>query len=288
MKYLTLIITLIFSVCLLSVAAGQSAQRTITKSARFDDINDKKNRFIIKNLHGDVSVKAYDGETVDLTINEVIEGTSSEIKQAQTELEYVLERDRNFIVAYLTAPFIKVRKSEGHFGYNVNMKDRNYQFTHHITVRVPQNVLLEASTVNRGILSVTGRFPAINAGNVNGDIILKNIVSTTSVSTVNGDIEITFAKPPTTDSKYHTVNGRMDIYFPANLSADIYFSSLHSDLYSDFDKITRLSPEVQKENSSNGRTVSYRIDNSTPIRIGNGGPKLNFEVLNGDVYLRKL
>lgn len=288
MKYLTLIITLIFSICLISVAAGQSAKRTITKSARFADINDKKNRFIIKNLHGDVLVKAYDGKTVELTINEVIEGTSSEIKQAQTELEYVLERDGNLIVAYLTAPFIKVRKSEDHFGYNVNMKDRNYQFTHDITVRVPQNVLLEASTVNRGILSVTGRFPAINAANVNGDIILKNIVSATSVSTVNGDIEIAYEKPPVTDSKYHTVNGRMDIYLPANLSADVYFSSLHGDLYTDFDKITRLSPEVQKENSSNGRTVSYRIEKSTPIRIGNGGPKLNFEVLNGDVYLRKL
>jgi hypothetical protein len=288
MKYLTLIITLIFSICLISVATGQTAKSTITKTARFSDINDKKNRFIIKNLHGDVLVKAYDGKTVELTINEVIEGTSSEIKQAQNELEYVLERDGNLIVAYLTAPFIKVRSSQDHFGYNVNMKDRNYQFTHDITVRVPQNVLLEASTVNRGILSVTGNFSVINADNVNGDIILKNIVSATNVSTVNGDIEIIFAKPPATDSKYHTVNGRMDFYLPENLSADVYFSSLHGDLYTDFDKITRLSPEVQKENSNNGRTVSYIIDKSTPTRIGNGGPKLNFEVLNGDVYLRKL
>lgn len=286
MKYLTLFATLCLSMCFFSKALGQSAQRTIKKSAHFADISDKSNRFIIKNLHGSVSIEAYDGETIELTIDEKIEGTSSEIEKAKSELEYVMENDGNLIVAYLTAPFINVRRYEDCFSYNVNMNDREYRFTHDVTVRIPQDVLIEASTVNHGKLSVTGRFPEINAGNVNGDIFLQKVVSANNVSTVNGDIEISYVEPPATDSEYNTVNGRMDIHLPAALSADVYFSSLHGDLYTDFN-VTRLSPEVQKENSTSGQTVSYRIEKSTPIRIGSGGPKLRFKVLNGDVYLRK-
>lgn len=287
MKYSSTYVILLITLCLLNTAWGQSAQRTITRSAGFADINDRENRFIIKNLHGSVTVEAYNGETIELSINEEIRGSSSEIEQAKNELEYILERDGNRIFAYLTAPFINVKRYEDRFSYNVDMNDRSYRFTHDITVRVPQNVYLEASTINKGIVSVTGRFPDIEAGNVNGDITLANIVSATDVSTVNGNIEIIYDEKPVSDSNFNTVNGEINLYFPDDLSVDIYFSSLHGDLYTDFDNITRLNPEVNKKTKSRGQTVTYRLDKSTPVRIGNGGTKLRFELLNGDVYLRK-
>lgn len=287
MKYVSTSVILFITLCFFNTAWGQSAERTITKSARFADVDDRDNRFIIKNLHGSVTVEAYDGETIELSIEEEIRGSLSEIEQAENELEFILERDGNQILAYLTAPFINVNRYGDRFSYNVNMNDRTYRFTHNITVRVPQTVKLEASTINKGILSVTGRFPDIKAGNVNGDITLTNIISATEVSTVNGDIEIIYDEEPVSDSKFNTVNGEIEIYFPDNLSADIYFSSLHGDLYTDFDNVTRLKPEVNKETKSSGQTVTYRLDKTTPVRIGNGGTKLRFKVLNGDVYLRK-
>lgn len=287
MKYLSTSVILFITLCFFNTAWGQSAERTITRSARFADINDRDNRFIIKNLYGSVTVEAYNGETVELSIEEEIQGSSSEIEQGKNELEYILERDGNKIFAYLTAPFINVNRYGDRFSYNVNMNDRTYRFTHTITARVPRNVLLEASTINKGILSVTGKITDIKAGNVNGDITLTNIVSATEVSTVNGNIEIIYDEVPVSDSKYNTVNGVIDIYFPDNLSANVYFSSLHGDLYTDFDNVTRLKPEVNKETKSREQTVTYRLDKFTPVRIGNGGTKLRFEVLNGDVYLRK-
>lgn len=270
-----------------SPSQAQDFTQTINKIAEFTDPSDAGNKFIIKNINGSVSIEAYDGNTIELTVNQEISGNSSEVEQGKQELEYKLERRGNLIFAYLDAPFITVDFENGELNYCINRQDDDYQFTHDVTVQVPRGILLEGSTINKGMLSITGNFREVEADNVNGDVTLEHITSKTKVNTVNGDITISYDDAPDQDSEYHTVNGTIEVYMPDNLSADVYFKSMHGDLYTDFDNVTRLTPQVNRETDSHGSAITYRLDKFSPLRIGNGGTKLRFEVLNGDVYIRK-
>lgn len=270
------------------VTAGQSYRQTVEFSESFTDIRDVNNRFHLMNIHGPVTVETYDGEHIELVIDETIEGTDREIEQGRQELEFILERKGTVITGYLTAPFIEIRRRGDRISYRMDRRNEDYRFTHTITARVPAGIIVDVSTINRGGLHVSGSFRELNASNVNGEITLDNIRSpVNTVSTVNGNISITYAAAPTGDSKYSTINGTIDLRLPQHTSADIYFKSMHGDLYTDFDNIKRLSPEVQKEEQSSGKKTAYRVNRFNPVRIGDGGPQMKFEVLNGDVYLRK-
>lgn len=270
-----------------SAATAQDFTQTINKTAEFTNPSDAGNKFIIKNINGSVTIEAYEGNTIELSVKEVIRGSSSEVEQGKQELEYKIERRGNLIFAYLDAPFINVDFEDGEINFCMNRRDEDYQFTHDVHVRVPRDILLEGSTINKGTLSISGNFKEIEAHNVNGDVDLEHIISKMDAHTVNGDITIRYDRAPSQDSEYHTINGTIEVYMPDNLSADVYFKSMHGDLYTDFDNVQRLTPQVNKESDSHGSAITYRVDKFSPLRIGYGGTKLHFQVLNGDVYIRK-
>lgn len=274
------------------LSTAQTFRRTITKKNSFTDRSNPDNKLIIKNINGSVTVEAYDGDTIELTVNEEIRGSREEIEQAKRELDYKLERDGNLVFAYPDAPFITVTRDGDDINFCMNRDDddddeHDYRFTHEVTVRVPRNIILDGSTINKGKLIIDGNFKKVEAGNVNGALELRHMISETHASTVNGDISINYDRAPDGDSEYHTINGTIDVHMPETLSADIYFQSMHGDLYTDFNNIKRLTPEVQKKSRSGTSGITYQVDRTTPIRIGRGGPKLRFKVLNGDVYIRK-
>ncbi|HET6528352.1 MAG TPA: DUF4097 family beta strand repeat-containing protein [Balneolaceae bacterium] len=267
--------------------SAQDFSQTITKTAQFADPSDAGNKFRVLNINGSVIIEAYDGEMIELTVTESIEGSDSEIERAKEELEYKLERKGNLILAYLDAPFITLEYDEDGISYHINRDDNDYHFTYNLHVRVPRGILIEASTMNNGDVSITGSFKKIEARNLNGDVELKSITSPTFASTLNGDVTVSFAKTPPDDSEFKTLNGTIDVAIPENLSADIYFKSLMGDFYTDFEDLKRLQPEVQKSSHSDHSVTTYRVDKFSPIRIGDGDIDLRFKVLNGDVYLRK-
>lgn len=288
MKHFIATLSLFLLTGMAAKVIGQSFEQTINLSARFSDPADKGNTFHLLNIHGSVTVEAYDGENIELVIHEKVEGGDREIKQAKEELEYVVVQKENKIIAYLTAPFIKLNLEGDEISYQMKREQGEYRFIHNIKVRVPAGIGLRVSTINRGNLDISGSFRKVKAANVNGNVSLDHITASRSnISTVNGDISMTYITPPAADSDYSTVNGTIDIQFPHTLSADVYFKSMDGDLYTDFKNIDRLPPKVQKVKRKSSGSISYRVNQFSPVRIGDGGPKLNFNVLNGDVYLRK-
>jgi len=272
-----------------NLAKAQSFSRTITKKAVFAKKSNPANKFIIKNINGSVSIKAYDGDTIELTVNEEIRGNSDEIQKAKKELSYKLKRDGNLIYAYPDAPFITIKRNGNNIDFSMHRdnSEHDYRFTDEVTVRVPRGILVDGSTVNKGKLAIDGSFKKVEASNVNGALKLHHMTSETHASTVNGDITINYDQSPDGDSDYHTVNGTINLHMPDDLSADIYFQSMHGNLYTNFDNIKQLKPEVHKKSHSSMSGMTYQVDKTTPIRIGDGGTKLRFKVLNGDVYIRK-
>ena len=105
-----------------------------------------------------------------------------------------------------------------------------------------------------------------------------------SATTVNGDVDASFARAPVEPTSFKTVNGELDVTFPSNLSAELAFHTLQGDVFTDFD-VERVSspPDAQRDH---GRYV-LRTNRTSAFRIGAGGERHSFNTLNGDIFVRK-
>lgn len=223
-----------------------------------------------------------------ITAIQEINGSDRELKLAREELSLRVEQDGSKVFVYIDAPFITLNRKGDRIRYRMDRWDDDYKFLYDITVRVPKNTHVYASTINRGSVIVENTTREVSASNVNGRIELRNISGATEAHTVNGDITAIYNESPDTDSEYQTVNGTIEVNYPETLSADIRFKSMHGDLYTDFSNTQRLRAQITKDiNSKRGKTT-YRLDRYAPLRIGAGGPTYSFEVLNGDVYVKQI
>ncbi len=282
-------------------ALSTSAQKRLVESQKVTeglDITVKKNAlgsveaFVIKNINGDLKVTGYDGDEIKVTGTKIIRKKRGGLEQKEIDEIYLQqEMHQNKLYMYVQAPGVDVEFRDGKMRHNVNWnrnrwddKDRIY-YEFNIEVMMPRKMMVKASTINGGDLVITEMMNGVDAGNVNGSVYLKEVAGKTHAHTVNGDIDVTFAESPTEDSRFNTVNGSMEIYAPADLSAVVTFESLHGDLYTDFEQVKRLKPELNKE--KDGKGYRYRVGENTPVQIGDGGARMEFETVNGSAYIRK-
>lgn len=270
--------------------AAQDYQQTIERTSRFAESGRADNELHVYNIHGNITIEGYNGEEVHITARQVISGSSSEIERGRKELQLEVEQRNGDVFVYLDAPFITIRRDNdsGAINYHVDRDAGSYQFRHDITVRVPREVNIRASTINDGSVVVRNTRRRVRAFNVNGDIKLTGMAGATAAHTVNGDINLRYDRSPRQDSDFQTVNGTIEAYFPAGLSADIRFKSLNGDLYTDFENIQHLQARTKREEKDGRGATRFRVDRFAPVRIGAGGPTFHFKVLSGDVYIRKI
>lgn len=279
----------VFMLTLTTTASAQTFSETKQQTTRFQNVSSPDNELYLHNINGNVTVEGYDGDDVQILYEKEIEAdTQRDLERAKEELEFVVEEEGDRILIYLDAPFIHVEKRNGHINYNMHRWDDDYNFTFDITVRVPRNTNLDVSTINGGKLLVENtRGKWLDASNVNGRVELLNVTGVTDANTVNGDITASYSQSPNENSSYQTINGTIEVLYPDNLSADITFKSMHGDLYTDFENVQRLEARVESNTDSKRGKTTYRIDKFAPLRIGEGGPKFSFEVLNGSVYIKR-
>lgn len=281
-------IILVLLVSLPYITYAQDHTRTIEQNTQFQYPTHPDNELRVYNINGSVTITGYDGTEVELIAIEEIEGSEQEVEIAREELSLQIEQEGNTILIYLDAPFITLHRKNNRIHYRIDRWDDDYEFLYDITIRVPRNTHIYTSTINRGSVAIENTGRRVTASNVNGAVRLSNISGKTRAHTVNGDITARYVKSPEEDSEYQTVNGTIDVSYPEDLSADVRFKSLHGELYTDFENIERLQARVTANTrSSRGRTT-YRLDRFAPLRIGDGGPTFNFEVLNGNVYIKRI
>jgi len=279
----------LFSILMLITALGQDApphRETITRSLEFAE-NSANNELWIHNIQGDVTVTGYDGETVEISVEKTIDARRQEwLQQGIEEIQLATELDGNVMLVYMDA-----RRKGDHFHYNSNRHDDDYSYRLDFTVKVPQTLNLKVSTINGGIVTIENMQPQrLQARNVNGGIRATDVSGQTSATTVNGDVDVSFTEAPSEYSRFKTINGDITLIVPDDLSADVSFKSMNGDFYTNFDEIDYLPAEVSSaktgNRSSSGNRTTYRIDRATKIRVGQGGPIVETETLNGEVYLK--
>lgn len=277
---------LLFSVPVISSA--QDFTQTIERKARFANLGNEDNELRVYNICGSVTIKGYEGEDIELTVVQEIDGTPQEVELGKEELSLQVKEEGSLILVYIDAPFISLKRKGDRIHYRMDRWEDDYEFLYDITIRVPTRSHIYASTINRGTVTVENTTRSITARNVNGKVILQQISGPTNAHTVNGDITARYAQSPDRNSEYETVNGTIEVNYPKDLSADIRFKSMHGELYTDFQNVERLQARVTTDTRKNRGETTYRLDRFAPLRIGNGGPIFNFEVLNGDVYIKQI
>ena len=236
---------------------------------------------IVRNIIGPIHVIGYDGNRVEMRATETVRGDlQSDIERARAEMQLRTESEPGRVA-------FRVR----HIGDDDDDRGRgrgwgwdNYSIEYDIEVRVPRGATIEVGTVNDGDVIVEDMNGEFKLNNVNGAVRLERAGGSGSVQTVNGDVNVTFARAPAEATSFHTVNGELDVTFPANLSAELAFHTMQGDVFTVFD-VENLSdpPEVRRDR---GRYV-LNTNRSSAFRVGAGGERHSFNTLNGDIFVRK-
>lgn len=139
-----------------------------------------------------------------------------------------------------------------------------------IIVELPQDVRVDASTVNGG-LQITGVSAPVEAATVNGRISVITSTGPVKATTVNGSIDAIMESLTSGDVRLTTVNGSVTAGLPRSINANIDAQTVNGRVETDFP--VKISGKI-----------STRHLRGT---IGTGGPTLKLVTVNGSIGLHE-
>lgn len=235
----------------------------------------------VDNVFGSIDVTGGPGDQVQLVVNKTISAESKDrLEAAKKEVTLDITGQPDLLKLFVNGPFRC--NCGGGKGGCVNWNgDSGYTVRMDFQLQVPRNLELKLKTVNAGhvhVRDVTGNFAVHN---VNGGIEMQNVAGSGAVKTVNGGVKVSFRENPREKSEFSTINGNVELYFAPGLSADFRFKTMNGSVYSDFEMSSLPAQPVSAEHR--GTRFVFHSDRYTGGRIGNGGPEIKAENLNGDI-----
>ena len=264
------------------VAGQLSDSRNLEESISFVDSGPR--RLVVDNLWGSIVVEGYGGDTVEMQAVETVRAhTTERIELARSEVELQILRQGGEIELYVDGPFrCHPRQEEGDCWSRWHDK---YEVIYDFHIRVPRAADLEVRTVNHGDIEISGVEGDFLVRNVNGSIELSGLAGSGEATTVNGPVVASFVSNPTEDSHFETINGKIDVSFQPDLSADLEMQATWGELWSDY-RVEALPSLPPVERTKGSRTI-IELQGGSRVRVDRGGPTHSFETLNGNIYVRK-
>jgi hypothetical protein len=149
-------------------------------------------------------------------------------------------------------------------------RDNDDDVSLEITVRVPNGVKIDVSSVNGG-LEIDGVTSEVEAHTVNGGIDARSSGGPVNATTVNGDIDVRMGAIGTGNLDFSTTNGSIEVTVPDGLNAEVTMRTVNGSVGADFPMTV------------NGRINPRRI----AATIGKGGMRIDLSTVNGSIDLRK-
>ncbi|MEQ9423015.1 MAG: hypothetical protein RJQ09_01260 [Cyclobacteriaceae bacterium] len=256
---------------------GQGYQTLEEKTSSFK----AKKKVKVMNINGPITVVGSDRSDIKLSYElKAKPEYDGGLENAKEDLSFTVKEYNDSLVVYLDGPFIRWREGRRHI--NHNSEDYDYRFNCVISLEVPTNIDLDVSTINQGNVKVSNISGKVIAENVNSGVELTNIRGTVVANAINGDIDVDFDGNPGSGSFFETVNGDIKTKVPTNLSASVAFKSMIGEFYTDLNYTSEKTGIVKK----NDRNTTYKIEQLTQVKFGNGEADMYFETLNGNMYLR--
>ncbi|MGH9733552.1 MAG: DUF4097 family beta strand repeat-containing protein [Candidatus Acidiferrales bacterium] len=269
------------AVVLAGAALAAPASRAQTVSASSPDriavkLDDPSRPALVKAslVNGGITVKAYDGQQV------IVEARS---RGAERDGEKPAPAGMHRLDVSRTGLSVEEENNEVSVGSDSFMRPID------LTISVPVHTSLKLSSVNGGDIVVDGVDGEMDVSDVNGAVTLNHVSGNSVVHALNGRILATFNRVNQKPMAFSSLNGDIDVTFPADLKANLNIRSDRGDIFSDFDVQLQAAAPKQVVEGSEGHGGKYRvkIDKTVHGAINGGGPEIQFTNFQGSIYIRK-
>jgi len=270
----------VFALSTGAVFAKTYETETIERTLTLERV-DGERTFALNNVWGSVKLTGHSGDRVEVIAEKSIKaGSVRDYERAREEVVLDITEEDGYLELYVDGPFRGGRNSGRG---DVRCHDRDYQVYYEFEIKVPRDADIEIKCVNDGDIEISGISGDYEVFHVNDDIEMKDVSGSGEVYTVNGDVTLHFKKNPTGDCRFGSLNGDVHMHFTPGLSADFYLKTFNGNFYTDFNLDHVPSVEFA-EVEHNGRTV-YRAGRTTVVRAGKGGPAIELDGFNGDMFI---
>ncbi len=144
-------------------------------------------------------------------------------------------------------------------------------------IKVPENLTIELSSgcERNNDISIKNMKNEIDIKSCH-NIDLKDVTGPLVLSTISGDINITYSSINTSkSSSVNSISGDIDITLPVKTATDLELRTVSGAVYSDFD----FSDTQKNMKKIGGNDMNYSLNG--------GGFKFNIGTVSGTIYLRK-
>jgi DUF4097 and DUF4098 domain-containing protein YvlB len=142
---------------------------------------------------------------------------------------------------------------------------------------VPENLAIEITSgcERNNAISIINMKNEIDIKSCH-NIDLKNVTGPLVLSTISGDINITYSSINSSkSSSINSISGEIDITLPVKTSTDLELRTVSGAFYSDFD----FSESQKNLRKVGGNEINYSLNG--------GGFKFAIGSVSGNIYLRK-
>jgi DUF4097 and DUF4098 domain-containing protein YvlB len=224
-------------------------------------------RLRVSLLMGSISVEAYNGNAV------VVESTAREARRDAAPSREGLRR------VPMTGADMNIEEKNN----VVTIGTESMKSSVDLRIQVPVRTSVQLETVQNGEIRIAGVRGDHELSNTNGGIEARQVSGSVVAHTVNGRVLVTFANvTPDKAIGFSTLNGDIDVTFPASTRANLRIESMNGEIFTDFDVASR---EPASKERSGGHRV--RLESGVVGTINGGGPEIQFKTLNGNVHMRR-
>lgn len=222
-------------------------------------------------INGGITVKAYDGKEV--------------VVEARARIHESSRSDSNMKRIIVSSTGLSVEEENNEVRINTDSLGRPID----LSISVPVHTSLKLNAVNSGDIVVTGVDGELDVNDVNGSVTLNSVSGSAVAHALNGRVLVTFNHINQKPMAFSSLNGDIDVTFPADLKANLSLKSDRGEIFSDFDvQVQATAPQQTVEDSrKDGGKYRVQIDKAVHGTIGGGGPEMQFTNFNGSIYIRK-
>jgi len=227
--------------------------------------NARDTRLVLKDFSGSLPIEGYSGSDIVIT---ALSGDFTPPEKAKG-----------------LKPIYAGGTDNSGIGLDVQKSDNEIQVTcivpftrqSEYKLRVPENMTieLESGCERNNDVTIKGMKNELDITTCQ-DIKLENVTGPLVLSTISGDIEITYSTINTAkSSSVHSVSGDVDITLPSKTATTLELSVISGAIYSDFDF------------SDSQKNLKKIGGNETNKSLNGGGFKYSIGSISGNIYLRK-
>ena len=259
-----------------NAAAAVTDQKTWSQSY---PVSAAMPRLLIDNIWGNVRVRIGTAREIAVTVDEKRSAPSQELFELSKQTIFLdVKADGDGVTMVVGKPDDTMRP-------RIN-RCRGCRVDYQFEVTVPPGTQIDVSTVTDGSIDVAGGGGPVSASNVNGPVEVKDLQDCAQIESVNGAVEVAFARAPSRDCSIKTINGDITLTVPGGTGLDAALSVMQGSVVSEFDLEPLALPAKIDQRKEEGRFV-YHIEQAAGIRLGTGGPTFSIESLNGDLRIRR-